>query len=207
MANSKGRAEPGPASAVDRRATRRPRDASATRAALVEAAAALLPDHQPSDISGRQIADVAGVNYGLVHHHFGGKDGLLDAGMSALRDDFVERFGDGSETPFLGLDSHPFLRATVRALLEHPRSPRGDDRFSIVSSMVGSIADRLEAAGGDQQAAVAEAQARAIAAIAVQVFYGVFGAVVLEATGVTADGRAEVESRLGELYDTITARS
>ena len=184
---------------------RRPRDGEATRAALVEVAARLLPDRAPSAITGRQLADGAGVNYGLVHHHFGGKDGLLAAGMNALRDDFVERFGDGSDTPFLGLDSHPFLRATVRSLLEYPDSPRVDDRFSIASAMVAAIGARLEPAE-EPAGPSPDAQARAIAAIAIQVFYGVFGEVVLAATEVGDDERPDVERHLAELYDDITVR-
>ena len=91
-------------------APRRPRDAEATRTAIAEAAARLLPERPPSVITGRQLADEAGVNYGLIHHHYGGKDGAVEAGMNVLRRDFVEQFGDGSNTPFLGSGSHPYLR-------------------------------------------------------------------------------------------------
>ncbi len=47
------------------------------RAALVDAAARLFAEEGPKAVSVRQIAAVAGVNHGLVHHYFGSKEGLL----------------------------------------------------------------------------------------------------------------------------------
>ena len=181
-------------------APRRPRDADATRTAIAEAAARLLPDRPPSAITGRQLADEAGVNYGLIHHHFGGKDGAIEAGMDLLHDEFVARFGDGSDTPFLGSDGHPYLRAVVRSLLEWPDTLHHENRFRIVSSMIAAIEQRLD--GGD----TSEAKARTIAAVSLQVFYGVFGPVVLDATDVGDDELTDVERHLAELYDSITLR-
>jgi AcrR family transcriptional regulator len=178
---------------------RRPRDAGATKVAIADAAARLLPERPPSSITGRQLADEAGVNYGLIHHHFGGKDGAVEAGMNVLRLDFVEQFGDGSETPFLGSQSHPYMRAMVRSLLEWPDSPEPDHRFRIVSAMVDAIADRLDRADRS------EAKARTIAAVSLQIFYGVFGDVLLDATDADAE-RSEVERHLADLYDSITVR-
>jgi len=46
----------------------------------VRAAGELLGSKAPHDISGREIAERAGVNYGLIHHYFGGKDALVRSG-------------------------------------------------------------------------------------------------------------------------------
>jgi AcrR family transcriptional regulator len=50
--------------------------------AVLDAAAELLADRGPSAVSLREIAARAGVNYGLVHRHFGTKDALVRAVMA-----------------------------------------------------------------------------------------------------------------------------
>src|SRR5688500_10707394 len=45
--------------------------------AILRAAAELMAEHSPSDVSLREIAARAGVNYGLIHRHYGTKDRLL----------------------------------------------------------------------------------------------------------------------------------
>ncbi|HJN74336.1 MAG TPA: TetR family transcriptional regulator [Myxococcota bacterium] len=51
--------------------------ADEARQRLVEAATALFRERPPTEVSVRDIAAGAGVNHGLVHRYFGGKDGLL----------------------------------------------------------------------------------------------------------------------------------
>lgn len=50
-----------------------------TAAAILVAAGELFAEHGPSKVSLRQIAERAGVNYGLIHHYFGTKEALLIA--------------------------------------------------------------------------------------------------------------------------------
>ena len=64
------------------------RDADGVHKVLLEAAKRLLAQRPPSAIAGREIAAEAGVNYGFVHHYFGGKGELLRASLLALREDF-----------------------------------------------------------------------------------------------------------------------
>jgi AcrR family transcriptional regulator len=47
--------------------------------AILRAAAELMSEHSPSQVSLREIASKAGVNYGLIHRHFGTKHRLLVA--------------------------------------------------------------------------------------------------------------------------------
>lgn len=47
--------------------------------AILRAAAELMAEHSPSSVSLREVASRAGVNYGLIHRHFGTKDRLLVA--------------------------------------------------------------------------------------------------------------------------------
>ena len=48
-----------------------------TAVAIRQAAAELFSERSPSSVSLRQIAERAGVNYGLIHHWFGTKEALL----------------------------------------------------------------------------------------------------------------------------------
>lgn len=57
----------------------------------MQAAVDLLAERGPDGVSGREIADRAGVNYGLIHYYFGGKKGLFEAALDHLRNSYVER--------------------------------------------------------------------------------------------------------------------
>ncbi len=54
-------------------------DAEKPAGAILRAAAELMAEHSPSSVSLREVAARAGVNYGLIHRHFGTKDKLLVA--------------------------------------------------------------------------------------------------------------------------------
>ena len=193
--------------ATTRENGRRRRDAEGARTALVEAASRLLPDRSPNAISGRDLAAEAGINYGLIHHHFGSKDAVLQAGLDALRDDFVRTVGDVTAAPLLGRDPHPFLRAVMRWSVDDPAGGRDHGELSIGDSMVTAIAGRLgEDLHGDPSAASAEAKARAIAAMAIQLSYAVLGGGLLPAVS-AGDDAAEVEASLAGLYDGLVLRA
>ena len=63
------------------------RSADESRQALVAAALALFRERPPDRVGVREIAAAAGVNHGLVHRLFGGKDALVTA---VLREVFRE---------------------------------------------------------------------------------------------------------------------
>ncbi|MDH3706347.1 MAG: TetR/AcrR family transcriptional regulator [Acidimicrobiia bacterium] len=70
-----------------------------SRAALLASATCLFAERGPGAVSAREIARHAGVNYALIHRHFGTKDGLLQAVLlelsSSLDDDLaLPRHGD-----------------------------------------------------------------------------------------------------------------
>lgn len=69
------------------------------RGALLDAALRLLADRPPSAISGREIAEEAEVNYGLVHYHFGSKDHLLHEAWRHHLDWLVDTEMDGGTRP------------------------------------------------------------------------------------------------------------
>ena len=172
------------------------------RDALIEAAKRLLPDRAPSAIAGRDLAAEAGVNYGLVHHYFGGKDAALRAGLTALRDDFVTTHGDVASMPLL-TKSDPYLKALFRWHLHDMEAVDGEGDFPLAAALVAAVASRMDSADDD---APAEATARALALTSVQLCFAVFGPVLLEATGVHPDERRSVEQALASLYDSIALR-
>lgn len=90
---------------------------------LIDAAAELLGEVGPRAMSVRGIAERAGVNHGLVHHYFGGKDGLLQAAMTQLVEQhavFAREQSHGSPVPApLALkEDQKYLRAVVRSVLD-----------------------------------------------------------------------------------------
>lgn len=94
-----------------------------TEEKLINAAADLLGEVGPRAMSVRAIADRAGVNHGLVHHYFGGKDGLLRASMTRLVEEhaqFAKEKSGGSPLPApLALSNDQrYLRAVVRCVLD-----------------------------------------------------------------------------------------
>lgn len=54
-------------------------DTATPSGAILRAAAELMAEHSPSSVTLREVASRAGVNYGLIHRHFGTKDRLLVA--------------------------------------------------------------------------------------------------------------------------------
>ncbi len=98
----------------------RPRGAEAVREALVAAAARLLGGAPPERISGRRLAEEAGVNYGLVHHYFGGKDAVLREGFARLTAEYAagEGLDDSPRVAPFSLRRWPdFVRALAYASL------------------------------------------------------------------------------------------
>lgn len=81
------------------------RGRDAVRLRLIEAASRLLADAPPTEVTGKQIAEAAGVNHGQIHHYFGSKDELVAATITdgAARYN-QERLADGTHFP-LPLDT------------------------------------------------------------------------------------------------------
>ena len=90
---------------------------------LIRATAELLGEVGPNSLSIRAIAERAGVNHGLVHHYFGGKDALLQAAMERLVHEhhdwaMAQSREQPLPAPFALLGDPTYLRAVVRAVLD-----------------------------------------------------------------------------------------
>src|SRR6185295_8035781 len=66
-------------SAVTAAEPRRRRDREKTVADILDAAERLLEDKGPDGFGLAQLGREAGISFGLIHHYFGGKEGLLKA--------------------------------------------------------------------------------------------------------------------------------
>jgi AcrR family transcriptional regulator len=90
---------------------------------LIVAASQLLGEVGPKSVSVRMIAERAGVNHGLVHHYFGGKDALLQLAMTRLVEEHAEYARERANgapvpAPLALVDDPAYLRAIVRAVLD-----------------------------------------------------------------------------------------
>ncbi len=168
---------------------------------LVDAAKRLLPDRAPSAITGRDLAAEAGVNYGLVHHYFGGKDGVLAAGFAALHDDFLATHGDPATLGML-TDGDPYFKALARSQVDFPDTIHYAGEFPIGPALVDAVRERLGGVGSDEETLVA-AKARVIAMVSMQVCYNAFGPALLDSIGVSHRERGDVEAALASLYEAI----
>ena len=178
----------------------RPRGADEVRAALVRAAGELLGSKAPHDISGREIAERAGVNYGLIHHYFGGKDALVRSGLSALAESYAAGPGDrswSSDEPFSIRHRPDYLRAVAFASLA------GEiDDVMTVNPVVEAVLDRVSAERRAGNAADEVDEAVRIDVAVGTLFnlgWSLFESAVEPWLGLDADQREEMERRLRQV--------
>lgn len=176
---------------------------------LVAAAADLLGEVGPRAMSVRQVAERAGVNHGLVHHYFGGKDGLLRAAMRHLVEEHERWARDVSAggpfpVPFaLGRDQR-YLRAVVRALLDGERDLALTELSSGVSvprqAMDAEVKRRgLDTPDTDTKAAVA-------AAMALEMGWAALESFIFAVTDTSDDEADDVRRRVRELRTALVQR-
>lgn len=116
---------------------------------LVLAAVDLLASRTPSSISGRQLANRAGVNYGLIHHYFGSASEVLAQASRLIRDQFyANESGPGSIPDFFSMRAHPgYVRALTHIALDAKLAATGD-HFPVV----GALLDRHRSRHGEPTA-------------------------------------------------------
>jgi AcrR family transcriptional regulator len=104
-------------------AVKRPTGRDEILDAVLDAAERLFAASGPADVSLRAIAQEAGVNYGLVHRHFGSKDALFDHLLRRYTDRWAERLrhldyqGALDELLGAGPEAGPYLRLLAWTLL------------------------------------------------------------------------------------------
>ena len=126
------------------------RGRESVRQALIDAGIKLFAERGPDDVSVRELAAHAGVNHGLVHRHFGSKDGLLQATMAQLADNVADSIGPDNpseslaellRTTFGATEEATHWRILARSLLDGIPIAELQDDFPVVRRML-AAADR-----------------------------------------------------------------
>lgn len=146
---------------------------------LVMAGAALLAERVPSSISGRELARLADVNYGLIHYYFGSKDEVLRRSVQLHRNRFVTEMAKQGRLPlFFSVCEHPgYVRAMAWSVLD-PRLISEEHRYPVSSG----IADRL-AARFDSSESRAVARIAVLVTVAAQIAWALMLPLIEEANG------------------------
>jgi AcrR family transcriptional regulator len=105
--------------------------------ASLHAAADLFAEHNPSQVSVREIAKNAGVSHALVHRYLGSKNDILLATLSWERQRMLDSFGDAeklADAPSTFEPGYPadrYLKTILRARIEGFELPDADDEFEV----------------------------------------------------------------------------
>ena len=95
------------------------RGRSSVEEKLITAACSLLAKSGPNAVSNRDIAKLAGVNHGQIHHYFGSKHGLLKAAMSRVSQIHWDHTQESGYIPLEGLvEDHLYAWAVVRCAID-----------------------------------------------------------------------------------------
>ncbi|NMO91708.1 TetR/AcrR family transcriptional regulator [Actinomycetospora sp. TBRC 11914] len=164
----------------------RPRGSEAVSEALVDAARSLLAERSPRAISGRELADRAGVNYGQIHHHFGTKDQLFAEALRRNAEEFLaEEMAGGTREPVpIVVDRADGLWRTLAHLaLDHANERSPEDAV-----MQRFLRLRAEALG--LRRTHLEVRSQVATVVALQFGWGLFDRSITSGLGVAVDADA-----------------
>ncbi len=162
-----------------------PRGRADVRDALIRAATQLFAQRGPMGVGVREIAQLAQVNHGLVHRHFGSKDGLVKAVQNRLADNIAESVGTECHDEDLPQLMEAVRSATSRegtwlrilawSILSGTEEDDQQDRFPLARRMV-------RAAGrGPQDSLTPEARVTLVMSVGLGLM--LFGPFLRRATG------------------------
>ncbi len=171
-----------------------PRGRQAVMDAIVCAAAELFGQRGPARVSGREIASRAGVNYGLIHRHFGGMDELRRKVMTRLAHDIassLRQAESGSISHVEVLARHAdYWRALARAALDGEDLRALQDEYPVIDRLLG------RRGGGEADSASIEKRTSVAAASAALLGWAVFSDFIREATGLAELDDASMDRHL-----------
>ena len=173
-----------------------PRGRDAVVDAVCKAGAELFAERGPGAVSSREIAARAGVNYGLIHRHFGSREALVSAIMTRLSADLGRAMEDGrrsGRSVFATLAEQPgYARALARAALDGFDMATIQDAHPILDRLV-----PLVSGGSGVDDAQLEDRAAVAAASAAFLGWAVFGSFLAPALQLEgAEGERAIEAAL-----------
>ncbi|MEM8606045.1 MAG: helix-turn-helix domain-containing protein [Myxococcota bacterium] len=175
--------------------SKKPRGKEAVVDAVQRAAAELFAERGPAATSSREIAERAGVNYGLIHRHFGSREELIRTVMTRMAVEFRESFGTAiasGKSPFQAASEHPaYARALARAALD------GLDVTEVQSEnpLISNVLSLLATTRGDGEITIDDRIAVAMLSLSV-LGWAVFGPFVRDAVQLNEVEDAEVAERI-----------
>jgi len=102
------------------------RGPEAVQRSLIDAALQLMSLRSPRQISGRELAKTAGVNYGLIHHYFGSKDAVFAAAVAESTEEMALRWEVAGLLPLNTTDEARTYRTFSKLELDSDDSPVTD---------------------------------------------------------------------------------
>lgn len=178
------------------RPTAAPRGRDAVVEAICKAGAALFAERGPGAVSSREIAARAGVNYGLIHRHFGSREALVSEIMTRLSTDLgraMEAGRQSGRSVFATFAEQPdYARALARAALDGFDMATLQETHPILDRLVPLVSDGapIGEAPLEDRAAVAVASAAVLG-------WAVFGSFLAPALRIEgAEGERAVEAAL-----------
>ena len=119
------------------------RGPEAVRRSLIEAAVQLMGMRSPRQISGRELAKHAGVNYGLIHHYFGSKDAVFAEAVSVATEEMGKRWDSDGILPVNTADEALSYRTFAKLEVDEALSPMTSLMHRIVRGQA-QATDRAE---------------------------------------------------------------
>jgi AcrR family transcriptional regulator len=111
-------------------------------AAVLESAADLFAERGPAATSIRDIAARSSVNHGLIHRHFGSKDGLVGAVLDYLGQHLAGLLAAKAEGSAIGEAVDRQLRVIARASLDGYAIGELQSRFPTMELLLATARDR-----------------------------------------------------------------
>ena len=171
----------------DSKPTRGP---EAVRRALIDSAKTLMGMRSPREVSGRELAQHAGVNYGLIHHYFGTKDNVFAEAVSEATATMAERWDAGGMLPVNTTDDATSYRTFSKLEVDDANNPIRD----LVNRIV---AGQAEATGRDPDDP--QLLAEVAIATALQFGWGAFEADILGALEGFGAEQEDLRERVADL--------